>query len=399
MKYPLACGILLAITAADAQMLEFRPAHWVEDRDALRPQAPAFRFRDMAFRSADDGWILGDLFVLHLRDDAVEVAFVDQGGWRPSQVLFTPAGDGWMVVRGRRGQSDHLLRDGPGGWTVQDLPARYEQGEALYRLQFLHPDALHLFVTPYEHPGEDAPFAFEARDQDVLRFTGSEWRYDADPLLVNGQMYSGSCQLPDGTSWRVGGQRVSPGHVRGLAMRQVDGRWSEVALPDIDERIVFLTPPSCLSDGAVVVGVAARNEPARPSSTRILRYADGWEWIPVPEEIAHEHTGHLVAPRPGEIWFVAQCSDFIRTCPAHFWHWVDGHWTEEAPPYLPGGRRTAYFLNDLQFPSPDEGWAIASDLGSRPGRGLIFHYRDGMWRNRNWDWHFWHQPGFGLFGY
>jgi len=31
-------------------------------------------------------------------------------------------------------------------------------------------------------------------------------------------------------------------------------------------------------------------------------------------------------------------------------------------------------------------------------RGLIFHYKDGAWRNRNWNWHFWCQRWFGLLG-
>jgi hypothetical protein len=53
----------------------------------------------------------------------------------------------------------------------------------------------------------------------------------------------------------------------------------------------------------------------------------------------------------------------------------------------------------MQFVSPDEGWAIANDVGGPGlGRGLIFHYRDGVWRNRNWNWHFWNEPGFGFCG-
>jgi hypothetical protein len=58
-----------------------------------------------------------------------------------------------------------------------------------------------------------------------------------------------------------------------------------------------------------------------------------------------------------------------------------------------------FAFTDMQFVTPNEGWAVANDYGG-PGivRGLIFHYKDGVWRNRNWTWHFWNQPWFGLFG-
>ena len=48
----------------------------------------------------------------------------------------------------------------------------------------------------------------------------------------------------------------------------------------------------------------------------------------------------------------------------------------------------------MQFVSPDEGRAIANEIGAV--RGLIFHCKDGVWRLRNWGWHFWDAPGFGL---
>jgi hypothetical protein len=54
----------------------------------------------------------------------------------------------------------------------------------------------------------------------------------------------------------------------------------------------------------------------------------------------------------------------------------------------------------MQFVSPTEGWAIANDYdGPDLVRGLIFHYKDGVWRNRNWNWHFWNEPWFGLAAY
>ena len=65
---------------------------------------------------------------------------------------------------------------------------------------------------------------------------------------------------------------------------------------------------------------------------------------------------------------------------------------------MPGGRCTSVSIRDMQFVSPDEGWAVANDDTPRLGVGRIFHYKDGKWRNRNWNWHFWDAPWFNLFG-
>jgi hypothetical protein len=53
----------------------------------------------------------------------------------------------------------------------------------------------------------------------------------------------------------------------------------------------------------------------------------------------------------------------------------------------------------MQFVTPNEGWAIATDFaGTGLSNGLIFHYKDGVWRHRNWSWHLWDMPGFGMLG-
>ncbi len=394
-------AVLFAGTVAEAQTLEFRPAHWVEDQEVLRPRAPANDFSDMAFRSPRDGWIVGDLFVLHLRGDDLEVAFVGQGSWRPMHVLFTPDGTGW--ISGMRGgaRGGVLLRDGGDGWAEAHPPALAPLAHraSSYSVQFFHPDDLYLSASLRADVTRSRDVSVFGWDEEWLRFDGSGWRYDAGAPLIEGRRFTGSCQLPDGTVWRVGGRRIAPGRMHALAMRQSGGDWSEVPLPAIAGNLVVLSDVTCQADGSVVVLANARSDVRATPSVGILRFTDTWESIAVPDEVAREHTALLAAPRPGELWLVAQCADIFGDCRARFWHWRDGQWSEAPPPYLPGGRRDKYFLDKLLFPSPDEGWAIATDMNGPTLRGLIFHYRDGVWRNRNWDWHFWDQPGFGLFGY
>jgi hypothetical protein len=80
-------------------------------------------------------------------------------------------------------------------------------------------------------------------------------------------------------------------------------------------------------------------------------------------------------------------------------HFKDGNWVEVPRPVVPHGGVQNYLIGDIQFISPDEGWAIGHDADG-PGlfRGLVLHYKDGVWRNRNWNWHFWDERWFGLFG-
>jgi len=94
------------------------------------------------------------------------------------------------------------------------------------------------------------------------------------------------------------------------------------------------------------------------------------------------------------VWLAVNADDPPGRLRPTFLHWVDGAWTEVRPPALPGGQVDGYLFSDMQFVSPDEGWAIGNTDGFV--HGLIFHYRNGVWRYRNWGWHFWDAPGFGL---
>ena len=80
-------------------------------------------------------------------------------------------------------------------------------------------------------------------------------------------------------------------------------------------------------------------------------------------------------------------------------HVTDGEWTAVPGPNVPHGGAQGYVIQNIDFVSENEAWATAHD-GDGPGlfRGLVLHYKDGVWRNRNWNWHFWDERWFGLLG-
>jgi hypothetical protein len=96
-----------------------------------------------------------------------------------------------------------------------------------------------------------------------------------------------------------------------------------------------------------------------------------------------------------DFWLACERSDLTTT----FVHVKGGEWTEVPAPTLPGAHAQKYTINEIAFPSPDEGWAAAYDhVGNGIVRGLVLHYKDGVWRNRSWDWHFWNERWWGLIG-
>jgi hypothetical protein len=155
----------------------------------------------------------------------------------------------------------------------------------------------------------------------------------------------------------------------------------------------------CPKDGGVVAVGRAWDQRDDTTSPVLIRFTDQWERISFPDEFADATASALAALSNDEIWLAVSCGGPSDRCRPRFLRWTAGRWDVVEPPTLPGGRSSGYTITDLQLLSRDVGWAIANDYDG-PGlvRGLLFHYRDGVWRNRNWNWHFWDQPGFGLFG-
>ncbi len=391
----------------DDAVLTFHPAHWVERQDALRPRVAAFSFRDMAFRSPDDGWFVSNQFILHVTGDRLEVAFPRFHGLWPSTIAFAGAETGWITGYAREGpRRGKLYRYQAGAWHRDArLDHTYLAGRdwSIGNLLPVAPDDIGLLVKVTY--GRD-PLYYQVfgaallKDDEWLRFDGERWRFTPSLLSWPGVFPTETCHAGDGTHWVAGRTAWTEQGYRALVARRRNGGWQDVSLPQDHDQLSSVIDLACVGHGEVVALVGGSDEPlGAVRRLSLLRFDGAWHRLPLPEGVEQGHSATMAARSADELWLVTQCTNLVNDCPARFWSWRDGQWTEAPPPYLPGGRRNKYSVTRLVFPSPEQGWAIATDMHSPPLRGLIFHYRDGVWRNRNWDWHFWDQPWFGLLGY
>jgi hypothetical protein len=237
--------------------------------------------------------------------------------------------------------------------------------------------------------------------QRVLLQRGAEWQVVRPYGWRGGDFWivARFCTDPSGTSWFVGTQYDAQHRAHALAVRQRDGTFEPVPIGQLAGPGTAVDHVACLGGGgAVAVGAAGMSEDRRDANARaiLLHYDGAWrgEWFP--DHLRGVSVTALAALSATDVWLAVTSPDGSRTM---FLHRTAAGWEEVVPPALPDGRSGGYVVRDMQFVSVGEGWAVANDTGG-PGlvRGLIFHYRDGAWRLRNWNWHFWHQPYFGLLG-
>lgn len=393
--------------------LQSIPAHWVEQSDALEPKSVAdFMFDALSFSTPTDGWIVGHRFLLHVTDKGLAVVFVNLARVSLNSVDFRTPDDGWaggrsLEVQRSRSRPPWELGPSPGviwrcragrwesvdpsplswpDWSVSVVRAS-SQGD-IWATGFVD--------LPADHGHPPAPRRFRPI---LLRAEGTAWGVDEWPRQ-DGRHWTfyDICLDEAGTGWFVGADFSDDAAPRALAARRSAHTWQRTELPDLTGPHARLSDVACLSGGhAIAVGESGHAGGYRDGSPVLLRYDGVWHRIELPEAFRHADVGAIAAVSDSEVWLALSNADRRAERRPAFLHWVDGEWTEIPPPLLPEGRR--YAFSDMQFVSPSEGWAIANDHGS-PGivRGLIFHYKDGVWRNRNWNWHFWDQHLFGLFG-
>jgi len=91
-----------ALARADESALTFYPAHWV-DGDSIEPTSYISPFGVLAFSSPAEGWMAGERYVLHIRGERLEVAFVDLGhSKRADQIIVGFAAETDNVVDNAR---------------------------------------------------------------------------------------------------------------------------------------------------------------------------------------------------------------------------------------------------------------------------------------------------------
>jgi hypothetical protein len=381
------------------------PAHWVENDTTLEPRGREFQFNAVSFSSPEDGWIVGTKYLLHIRGNGrLELTFTQ--GLRPvlgtAQALFdgTLVAGGFRILdRGEYGVAIGLVLRSSGGRSdvteLSDIPL----GDWLISVLRIGTDgngwALGTVIR------EAAPPIVA-----LLRLRDGVWKLHPLDGAQSGWNLIDLCLDQNGDGWSVG-VTTEDGHWREpLVVRLIGERLEEAALPSLPGPHSVLSKVACLpGGGAVAVGRSGIAKFMDRGDGLVLRYDGAWHEVELPDSLRGFVPTAMSAASERDIWMSGSIDDACRTigrpCRATyiFVHWHDDAWELSAPPSFPGSRAEGYLISDLTFVSPDEGWAVANDYaGPEVVRGLIFHYKDGIWRHRNWNWHFWNQPWFGLFG-
>lgn len=407
----LACSTMSDVGVPDLRSI---PAHWVERTDTYDPDWGDFTFYALSFSTPTDGWIVGNRLLLHVTDGELSVAFVRPAGVVLCTVDFLTPDDGWAG-----GWSSQLRQSGSQPpWdfgTSAGVVWRFRGGrwESVDLSPVSWPDWLvgGVHASPQgevwadatiELPGDDGhPPAPPRLRPTQLRFDGVSWRVD-ESLRADARrwMFYDICFDPSGPGWFVGADGADRDRPRALAVGRRSDSWERAELPDLPGPNPRLSQVECFpGDHAIAAGNSEGLLSMDDGFPLLLRYDGVWHRIEPPDAFRHASVGAMAAVSDSDVWLALNRADRRAESRPAFLHWVDGEWSEVAPPALPENRVDGYTFSDMQFVSPTEGWAIANDYGG-PGivRGLIFHYKDGVWRNRNWNWHFWDQHLFGLFG-
>jgi hypothetical protein len=395
----MSCMLLAGCGVAPKRIVEVRPvpAHWSSSETAAAPEWTDFTFNVLAFTSARQGWIAGYQRLLRVDGDTLSVYFTRRTGTTPQGVAFRGPDDGWMggFFVDRRGDAHGVLWRWQGsGWEPVDLsPVDWPSWQITD--VYAAPGGA-VWLTALINVGHSPiwPDTPERLDAALIHGDGHGWRVEELPDLPARSVVTDACfDSPEG-GWFVG-YSGEPGRGQAFALRRRDNAWEPAQLPSTPQPRSFLRQVACLEDGrAVALGGYGGTQHEMPTSWLLV--FDG-EWRPIaPPPQLQAPLDTMAAVAADDVWFTVNRSILER--PA-FVHWHHGRWDVVPAPLLPEGREAGYGFNAMQFVSPDDGWAIADDCeGVGLAQGLIFHYHDGAWHLRNWGWHFWDMPMFGLLG-
>ena len=369
------------------------PAHWVSTTKKLEPVVGDFTFQDVYFTDAGDGWIVGSRFILHILGRKLRLTFTGDRG-RLSTIRLPARESGWAAgFRSAKSSSDAqgvLWRYAAGDWSIVDLPQVPLQNWVIPFVRFSSPDS------------GWASALVEDRELNrlhsyLLRYDGAVWRLNSAVHLADSRRgINDMCFRSRDEGWAAGmAYEPKSDTTRPVLFRVHAEHLEEVRVPGLGGATGRLRSVLCLpDDGAVAIGSTGDGD-EQVEALVLMEERGTWKLAPLPERLRHHELFQVAGVSMRDLWFAAAPAMgspvFLR---------FDGNrWTETPGPVLPGGRTDGYTVTGMQFTSADEGWAVGNDYQG-PGlvRGLIFHYEDGVWRNRNWNWHFWDQRWFGLFG-
>jgi hypothetical protein len=355
------------------------PAHWVHD-DQLEPLGPDFHFDDLYFSAPNDGWIVGNRYLLQISGGNPEVTFVH----KPLETTFNVVRiigrvDVWA---GGAANGAAAMWRYANGWQPVELPAQFS-GQ-IVDLEF-ESASNGLALGRTASPGERTSF--------LLQYDAGLWQVLPLPVLEGRGVQIEDLCLQKDEGWAVGSASSGPGGSHPLVLRYTGGQWREVPLPRIPGQYVGLEHIVCPARERAFAAGAVRRLPRIDTEVPILIEYDGdWRRIETPEAfIASDITA--IAMADSALW-VGICSERH----ASLYQYASASWTRIPAPAVAGSRNSGFCVERLQVVS-GEAWAIANDIEG-PGlmRGLLFHYSDGAWTNRNWNWNHWRDLWFRVFG-
>ncbi|MCK6555595.1 hypothetical protein L6Q96_13605 [Candidatus Binatia bacterium] len=388
-----------------AAEVEQVPAHWVDSEKVAPRNVTDFEWYGMHFVSPGRGWLVGYPMVLEIDGDSLRLWFVGRTWF--ANLWTVDAADASHVWAG----GAELYRFGPERFSVRDVKSEglfiNWDGARCSAVEAQGIPSLSVGIEKLALGGPADGWAIARFEWEtnvfgtlLLRFDGRKWeaRKPGWPL---GEQWSMTdlCLEPDGGGWLVGSRREGGDRRRPHAFRRVGGDWKEVPVPPIHYPSVRMDEVHCLDDGgAVVRGSAAfDDDPLRRDPDPVLWTFNGtWERVELPEDLRSVAFEALAVVNAQDYW-LAVSDPFRRAGGEFFMHFSGGRWERVPGPTLPPDIAQRYIVRQVQFVSPTEGWAIARGSGAgNLSRGLIFHYKDGVWRVRNWSWNWWDEKWFGF---
>jgi hypothetical protein len=240
-----------------------------------------------------------------------------------------PTGEGWAV-----GDAPFLLRFAHGTWAWEHAP--------------LAPGTV-FFRDATTAPGGDGWAVGSA----ILRYHDGVWAQDATPVARASFLHAVAAPSAR-EAWAVGGRW---GDDQGLIYHYWQDAWSVITMEGME--LYGVSAPS--PDEAWVVGAKVANH--RPVGGILLHYQHG-AWTP---DLVTSHALYAISMISLAEGWVVGIGD---TGEDVFLHYVGGVWT-------PMGNAPGVHLDHLVMASAEEGWASGFPHG--PERGVLYHYRDGVW--------------------
>jgi len=375
----------------------------------------------ISFPKPGEGWVVGkDLMdeynpnypglLLHYQNGAwsqvmppyIQGSFYDEEygiGWYPSwfnAIHFPTADKGWIggafLTRDDMGPPDGtrnamILSHDAGAWTASS-PLIMDSEFRLADLSF--PDASEGWAVgdiPSDGSGMILHYQDGAWSDAKIDFIDWYWRYYLDPDAWGLPWHLYAVDFPSvSLGWVVGAYPLASGQYVGGVLHYDSGIWSDDPVPDLGPNNWYLYDVNFpAADQGWAVG--EYKDGADLSHGVILNYQSG-TWVSVPAPETGSTTWYLTNvqfPSPDQGWAVGThcgpeswCSDAEPGDGGILLHYDSGVWTNVTlPDPAPG-----WYLSSVSFPAEDEGWAVGMACPNWYSEcdGIIYHYAGGSWQ-------------------